>query len=94
LARAVERAARQPGGHGRLNDDQVATILREIRKVIEQDKCADSFPTLKFHADWTVHPEINNAIALGLIEKFDIGFVNDGPLDFAVSFALGMDKLR
>ena len=94
LSRAVERAARQPGGYSSLTHDQAATMLREVRKVIEQDKSQDCFPTSKFYADWILHPEINNAVALGLIERFNVAFLNDEPLNFVVSLALGMDKLR
>lgn len=50
---------------------QVVYLLVGIRKLMERDDRKTDFPSLLFHCDWVVHPQMDRAPARNLLRQFD-----------------------
>jgi hypothetical protein len=50
---------------------QVVYLLVGIRKLMERDDRKNDFPSLLFHCDWVVHPQMDRAPARSLLRQFD-----------------------
>lgn len=94
IAERLDRYTRQPGGLSALNGDQVVQILRHVRRLIEADNLASNYPHAKLYGDWLQHNNLNNAVALSLLEAVNIRFIEDAPLELAVPTLIGLVELR
>jgi hypothetical protein len=55
---------------------QVVYLLAGIRKIIERDNSARSYPDLKFHCDWALHASLDRSAARNILTQFDAAHVH------------------
>lgn len=94
LRERIERYMRQPRGLASLNEDQVLQIMRCVRKVIEKDDLKAVYPFAKLYGDWMLHTDINSIFSLSIIQRINVDYCDEQPLELLVPKAIGLDKLR